>query len=74
MHYEISAALIGVLLTAMTLTQSFDRIPISSAMAYLLVGVAVRPLWLGLANLTIASSAEIIERAFTFAVLEATYG
>lgn len=70
MHYEIWAALIGVLLTAMALTQTFiDRFPVSSAMIYLLVGVAVSPLWLGLADFTITSSAGLIERGTEAVVL-----
>ena len=70
MHYEIWATLVGVLLTAMALTQSFiDRIPVSSAMVYLLVGLAVSPLWLGLAHFDAVSAATLLERGTEAVVL-----
>ena len=70
MHYEIWATLVGILLTGMALTQSFiDRIPVSSAMVYLAVGLAVSPLWLDLAHFDLPSTAHLVERGTEAVVL-----
>ena len=57
--FALWSAIVGLLLVVMALSDSvLARLPLSTSMLYLLVGVAVSPLWLGLASLTPTSHAQ----------------
>jgi NhaP-type Na+/H+ or K+/H+ antiporter len=64
------ATLVGALLIVMALAGSaLNRLPLSTAMLYLAVGVAVSPLWLGLARLQPAADAGHLARLAELALL-----
>jgi NhaP-type Na+/H+ or K+/H+ antiporter len=68
--YAIWVTLVGALLVCMALARSkLDRLPFSGAMIYLLVGLAVSPLWLDLADVDFASAAPLLERGTEAVVL-----
>lgn len=61
---------VGVLLIAMALGGSLlQRLPLSTSMLYLLVGLATSPLWLGWTTLTPVSHSHAIERLAEIVVL-----
>lgn len=63
-------ALVGLLLLVMTLTSSFiARVPLSSAILYLAVGVGIGPWGLGLLVLDPVGDAPLLERLTEIAVL-----
>ena len=63
-------ALVGLLLVVMTLTSSFiARVPLSSAILYLAVGVGIGPWGLGLLVLDPIEDASLLERLTEIAVL-----
>lgn len=64
------ATLVGALLIVMALAGSaLNRLPVSTAMLYLAVGVAVSPLWLGLAHVHPAADAAQLARLAELALL-----
>ena len=68
--FNIGFTLLGLLLIAMTLSGSFiQRLPLSAAMLYLLVGVAIGPLGLGLLSLNVFDNKVLLERLTEIAVL-----
>ncbi|MCE1192857.1 MAG: sodium:proton antiporter [Acidovorax sp.] len=74
MHDELLPALafllVGLLLVVMTLTSSFiARVPLSSAILYLAVGVGIGPSGLGLLQLDPLRHAPLLERLTEIAVL-----
>lgn len=74
MHDELLPALafllVGLLLVVMTLTSSFiARVPLSSAILYLAVGVGIGPSGLGLLRLDPLRHAPLLERLTEIAVL-----
>ncbi|RYF55946.1 MAG: sodium:proton antiporter, partial [Comamonadaceae bacterium] len=67
---SLSFVLVGFLLVVMTLTSSFiARVPLSSAILYLGVGVCIGPWGLGLLTLDPIQDAGLIERLTEIAVL-----
>ena len=67
---SLSFVLVGFLLVVMTLTSSFiARVPLSSAILYLGVGVCIGPWGLGLLTLDPIKDAGLIERLTEIAVL-----
>ena len=70
MNFALWSAIIGLLLVAMALSDSvLARLPLSTSMLYVLVGVAVSPLWLGLSSLTPTSHAKLVEHMAEVVVL-----
>ena len=68
--FTLACIVAGALLIAMTLGGSFiARLPLSSAMLYLGVGVAVSPVGLGLLKLDALKNAVLLERLTEVAVL-----
>jgi len=68
--FALGCVIIGLLLIAMTMGSSFlSRLPLSAAMLYLGVGVAVGPLGLGLLRLDALENRVLLERLTEVAVL-----
>lgn len=68
--FTLACIVAGALLIAMTLGGSFiARLPLSSAMLYLGVGVAISPVGLGLVKLDALKNAVLLERLTEVAVL-----
>ena len=68
--FTLGFMVVGLLLIVMTLGGSFiARLPLSSAMLYLGVGVAIGPLGLGLLQLDALTNAVLLERLTEVAVL-----
>ncbi|CAN5435470.1 cation:proton antiporter [soil metagenome] len=68
--FTLGALIIGLLLIAMTMSSSFlSRLPLSAAMLYLGVGVAIGPLGLGLLALDALENRVFLERLTEIAVL-----
>ncbi len=68
--FTLGCIIVGLLLIAMTLGGSFiARLPLSSAMLYLGVGVAIGPLGLGLLRLDALKNTVLLERFTEVAVL-----
>jgi sodium/hydrogen antiporter len=68
--FVLGCVIVGVLLIAMTLGGSFiARLPLSSAMLYLAVGIAVGPMGLGLLKLDAMKNTVLLERLTEVAVL-----
>lgn len=64
----------GLLLTAMALAESFlRRLPLSTGLLYLLVGVVIGPLGIGLIRLDPVRHAELLERATEIVVIVALF-
>ena len=74
---EIAAwsAVVGLLLIVMALGDSLlARLPLSTSMLYLAVGVAVSPLWLGWTALAPGSHARALEQLAEIVVLLSLFG
>ena len=70
MGFALGCLIVGLLLIAMTLGGSFiARLPLSAAMLYLGVGVAISPLGLGLLRLDALENRVLLERVTEIAVL-----
>lgn len=70
MQYAIWATIVGVLLVCMALARTvLERMPLSGAMVYLVVGLGVSPLGLGLAHFDLGSATHLIERGTEAVVL-----
>ena len=70
MLFTVGFALVGVLLIVMTVTSSMiSRVPLSSAILYLAVGVGIGPWGLGLLVLDPVADAPVLERLTEVAVL-----
>lgn len=70
LHLALGFVLVGGLLVVMTLTSSFiARVPLSSAILYLAVGVGIGPWGLGLLVLDPVEHAPLLERLTEIAVL-----
>ena len=68
--FTLGSIIIGLLLIAMTMGGSFiSRLPLSAAMLYLGVGVAISPLGLGLLQLDALKNRVLLERVTEIAVL-----
>jgi NhaP-type Na+/H+ or K+/H+ antiporter len=68
--FIVGCIIVGLLLIAMTLAGSFiARLPLSAAMLYLGVGVAIGPLGLGLLKLDALRNVVLLERVTEVAVL-----
>jgi NhaP-type Na+/H+ or K+/H+ antiporter len=68
--FALGAIIIGLLLIVMTMGGSFlSRLPLSAAMLYLGVGVAIGPLGLGLLQLDALNNKVLLERVTEIAVL-----
>ena len=68
--FTLGCIIVGVLLIAMTLGGSFiARLPLSSAMLYLIAGLAIGPLGWGLLNLDALKNVVLLERLTEVAVL-----
>ncbi|HAL40785.1 MAG TPA: sodium:proton antiporter, partial [Polaromonas sp.] len=68
--FIVGCIIVGLLLIAMTLAGSFiARLPLSAAMLYLGVGVAIGPLGLGLLKLDALRNVALLERVTEVAVL-----
>ena len=68
--FALWSAIIGLLLVVMALSDSvLARLPLSTSMLYVLVGVAVSPLAFGLSSLTPASHAKLVEHTAEVVVL-----
>lgn len=68
--FIVGCIIVGLLLIAMTLAGSFiARLPLSAAMLYLGVGVAIGPLGLGLIKLDAIKNVAMLERLTEVAVL-----
>ena len=68
--FALGALIIGLLLIAMTMGSSFiRRLPLSAAMLYLAVGMAIGPLGLGLLQLNALENRVLLERLTEIAVL-----
>src|ERR1019366_4264188 len=64
------SAVVGLLLIVMALGDSLlARLPLSTSMLYLLVGVAASPLWLGWTSLSAAVDSKVLERIAEIVVL-----
>jgi NhaP-type Na+/H+ or K+/H+ antiporter len=64
------AAVVGLLLIVMALGDSLlARLPLSTSMLYLLVGVAASPLWLGWTAIAPAMDSKVLERIAEIVVL-----
>jgi NhaP-type Na+/H+ or K+/H+ antiporter len=69
-EFALWSAIIGLLLVLVALSDSWlARLPLSAAMLYGLVGMAVSPLWLDLAALRPMSSAGLLEHLAEIVVL-----
>lgn len=70
LSFNLGYALVGLLLIVMTLSSSFiARVPLSSAILYLAVGVGVGPAGLGLLTLDPLDDSHLLERLTEVAVL-----
>ncbi|MEO6362633.1 MAG: sodium:proton antiporter, partial [Caldimonas sp.] len=70
MNFAPWAAVIGLLLIIMALSGSvLARLPLSTSMLYLAVGVAASPLWLGGSALTLATHGKLVEHVAELVVL-----
>ncbi|MEP7058348.1 MAG: cation:proton antiporter [Caldimonas sp.] len=70
MDFALWSAIIGLLLVAMALGDSvLARLPLSTSMLYVAVGVAVSPLWLGLSALTPTAHSKLLEHMAEVVVL-----
>ncbi|HEX7439625.1 MAG TPA: cation:proton antiporter, partial [Caldimonas sp.] len=70
MDFALWSAIIGLLLVVMALGDTvLARLPLSTSMLYVLVGVAVSPLWLGLSALTPAVHSKLLEHVAEVVVL-----
>ena len=70
MDFALWSAIIGLLLVVMALSDSvLARLPLSTSMLYVLVGVAVSPLAFGLSALTPTSQARLLEHTAEVVVL-----
>lgn len=70
MDFAIWLSLGGALLVLMALSGTmFARLPLSTAMLYLGVGVALSPVWLGAADLRMLTAAPMLERLTEAVVL-----
>lgn len=70
LSFNLGYALVGLLLIVMTLSSSFiARVPLSSAILYLAVGVGVGPAGLGLLMLDPLDDSHLLERLTEVAVL-----
>lgn len=70
MDFALWSAIIGLLLVVMALGDTvLARLPLSTSMLYVLVGVAVSPLWLGLSSLTPAAHSKLLEHVAEVVVL-----
>ncbi len=68
--FTLACVVIGGLLVIMTFANSFiSRLPLSAAMLYLLVGVGIGPLGIGLLNLDPLRDSVVLERLTEIAVL-----
>lgn len=68
--FALGALIVGLLLIVMTMGSSFiRRLPLSAAMLYLAVGVAIGPLGLGLLRLDALENRVLLERLTEIAVL-----
>lgn len=64
------ALIVGSLLVLMALSGStLKDLPLSTAMVYLLVGLAIGPLWLGLASVDPVADAKLLEHLTEFVVV-----
>ena len=69
-EFALWSAIVGALLVVMALGDSYlERLPLSAAMLYGLVGIAVSPLWLDLAAWRPMSSAGLLEHLAEIVVL-----
>ena len=70
MEFALWAVIVGLLLVLMALASSvLKRLPLSTAMLYLLVGLAVSPLMLGMLPLDPRRNAHVLERMAEVVVL-----
>src|SRR3954466_10461300 len=70
MKFALWSLLVGGLLVFMALASSvLKRLPLSTSMLYLAVGLAVSPLWLGLVRAHPLDSTHLLERMSEVAVL-----
>jgi NhaP-type Na+/H+ or K+/H+ antiporter len=70
MNFNLWFAIAGLLLIGMALIGSLvKRLPVTTSVVYLLVGVALGPSWLGLITLDIVRHAELLERVTEVAVI-----
>lgn len=70
MDFALWSVIVGLLLVLMALAGSvLKRLPLSTAMLYLLVGLAVSPVWLGLASPQPRADAHLLERIAEVVVL-----
>ncbi|MDB5965922.1 MAG: sodium/proton antiporter, family, partial [Polaromonas sp.] len=68
--FTLACVIVGLVLIAMTMGRSFiSRLPLSAAMLYLCVGVAIGPWGLGLLRLDPFKDAQLLERLTEVAVL-----
>ncbi len=68
--FTLGCIIVGLLLIAMTMGGSFlSRLPLSAAMLYLVVGMAIGPLGLGLLELDALENRVLLERVTEIAVL-----
>lgn len=68
--FTMACVIVGVLLISMSIANSFiARLPLSAAMLYLLVGVAIGPWGLGLLSVDPLSQSGLLERLTEVAVL-----
>lgn len=64
------ALIVGSLLVLMALSGStFKHLPLNNAMVYLLVGLAIGPLWLGLARMDPVADSKLLEHLTEFVVV-----
>ena len=69
------SAVAGLLLLVMALSDSvLARLPLSTSMLYLAVGVAISPLWLDWVDVALASHAHALERIAEIVVLLSLFG
>lgn len=74
MEFALWSVTIGLLLVLMALSGTvLARLPLSTAMFYLAVGVLVSPLWWDMAHLDLAFDAVLLERLTEVAVLLALF-
>ncbi|MCG2593146.1 sodium:proton antiporter [Ramlibacter sp. XY19] len=70
MEFAIWAVIVGLLLVLMALGSTvLQRLPLSTAMLYVLVGLGVSPLWLGMLPLEPRAHSHILERMAEVVVL-----
>jgi NhaP-type Na+/H+ or K+/H+ antiporter len=70
MEFALWSVIVGLLLVLMALTSTvLKRLPLSTAMLYLLVGVGVSPVGLGLLTIAPATHSRVLERMSEIVVL-----